>query len=129
MRILVVEDEIVLKDLYKQILEAEKYQVDTAEDGERALAMLQEGGYDLVLLDVKIPKMDGFAVVENLKKNPPKKPNGPIFFLTNSEDEAAIANSVSLGVQGYLTKSQFTPDTLVKEVKRILDTEKSKTAV
>lgn len=126
MKILVADDEVALRNLYKQIFEAEGLQVETAEDGEQALTMLQEGGYDLVFLDVKMPKMDGISTVKNLKRTLSSKPNGPIFFLTNSEDEITIAKGVSLEVQGYLIKSQYTPDLLVKEVKRILEVEKSK---
>lgn len=121
MRILVADDELALRNLYKQVLEAENFQVDLAEDGEQALSMLQKGGYDLVLLDVQMPKMDGFATIEALKRIPSEKPNGPIYFLTNKEDESAIAKGISLEVQGYLIKSQYTPDQLVEEIKRILN--------
>ena len=128
MKILVVDDDVSFRTLYKQILEAENFQVETADDGVQALKLLQEGGYDLVLLDLKMPKMDGFATVENYKRTPPKTPNGPIFFLTNSEDEITIAKCVALEAQGYLIKSHYTPDMLVQEVKRILEAEKSKIA-
>jgi len=98
-----------------------------AEDGEQALIFLQKGGYDLVLLDIQMPKMDGFATVEALKRISSVIPNGPIYFLTNNEDEVAVAKGISLDVQGYLIKSQYTPDKLVVEVKRILEEEKAKT--
>jgi len=127
MKILVADDEASLRSLYKQLFEAEKYQVDLAEDGEQALIFLQKGGYDLVLLDIQMPKMDGFATVEALKRISSVIPNGPIYFLTNNEDEVAVAKGISLDVQGYLIKSQYTPDKLVVEVKRILEEEKAKT--
>lgn len=126
MKILVADDEESLRSLYKQLFEVEKYQVDLAEDGEQALTFLQKGGYDLVLLDIQMPKMDGFATVEALKRIPSVIPNGPIYFLTNNEDEVAIAKGISLDVQGYLIKSQYTPDKLVVEVKRILEENKAK---
>lgn len=126
MRILIADDEDNLRNLYKQILEAENYIVDTAENGEVALPMLLDGGYDLVLLDVRMPKMDGLSTVKNLKQATPKKLNGPIYFLTNDEDDITIAKSISLDIQGYLIKSQYTPDKLVVEVKRILTNEKEK---
>jgi len=126
MRILVADDESALRNLYKQILEAEKYEVDIAEDGEKALEYLQKGGYNLILLDVQMPNMDGLAAVSALKRTSSEKPNGPIYFLTNNQDDITIAKSVALEVQGYLIKSQYTPDLLIKEIKRILDGEKSK---
>lgn len=128
MKILVVDDDAVLGNLYKQVFEVEKIEVDLAESGEQALDLIKKGGYDLILIDVRMPGMDGFATVEASKKFTPEKPNGPIFFLTNSEDEMAIAQGVSLEVQGYLIKSQYDSDTLVKEVKRIIEESKLKTA-
>ena len=128
MKILVVDDDAILGNLYKQVFEAEKIEVDLAEGGEQALMLIQKGGYDLILIDVRMPEMDGFATVEASKKLIQEKPNGPIFFLTNSDDEMAIAQGVSLEVQGYLIKSQYDSDTLVKEVKRIIEESKLKTA-
>lgn len=120
MRILVADDEQSLRDLYKNIFESEGFQIDLAEDGEKAFILLQNGGYDLVLLDIQMPKMDGFKTMEALKRLPPSKPNGPIYFLTNDKDQATIAQGISLEVSGYLVKSDYTPEELVKEVKRIL---------
>jgi DNA-binding response OmpR family regulator len=127
MKILVADDEMTLRNIYKQMLEEEGYQVDLAEDGERALVLLQEGGYDLVLLDVQMPKMNGMETVEALKRIHSSKPNGPIFFLTNNSDEVTIAKGVDLEIQGYLIKSQYTPDKLVREVNRILNGENPST--
>lgn len=120
MRILIAEDEDEMRALYSHVFKAAGFQVDTAENGEKALFFLRKGGYDIGLIDIRMPVMDGFAVVESLKKTPPITPNGPLLFLTNNEGEEAIARGISLNVRGYLLKVNYTPDQLVAEVQKIL---------
>ena len=121
-KLLVVEDEAFLRDLYIEILSDEGYKVDSAADGQEGLAKIQQGGYDLVLLDIVLPKMDGIEVLKALKKNPSEKPNGPIVMLTNLGQEAVISEGVALGVRGHIIKSDYTPDQLIHEVKELLST-------
>ena len=121
-KLLVVEDEAFLRDLYIEILSDEGFEIDSAADGQEGLAKIQQGGYDLVLLDIVLPKMDGIEVLKALKKNPAKKPNGPIVMLTNLGQEAVISEGVALGVRGHIIKSDYTPDQLIHEVKELLST-------
>ncbi|HSW88106.1 MAG TPA: response regulator [Candidatus Saccharimonadales bacterium] len=122
-RILVVEDDAFLRQIYSDTLSAENYSVDIAVDGEEGFAKLKIGGYDVVLLDILMPKMNGFEVVEKLKTDPEYKGNNKIIiYLTNLDNEADIKRALELG-NGYLIKSQITPGDLVKEVK--MYTEKS----
>ncbi|HSW96418.1 MAG TPA: response regulator [Candidatus Saccharimonadales bacterium] len=122
-RILVVEDDAFLRQIYSDTLAAENYSVDVAIDGEEGFAKLKIGGYDVVLLDILMPKMNGFEVVEKLKTDPEYKGNNKIIiYLTNLDNEADIKRALELG-NGYLIKSQITPGDLVKEVK--MYTEKS----
>lgn len=120
-RILVVEDEKPLRDLYVQVLVDEGYDVDQAIDGEEALALLSHGGYDLVLLDIVLPKMDGVAILKKLRESPPTKPNRAIVVLSNLGQDDVIATSISLGVRGYMIKSDYTPDQVIKQVNYYLD--------
>ena len=120
-RILVVEDEKPLRDLYVQILVNEGYDVDQAKDGEEALASLSHGGYDLVLLDIVLPKMDGVAILKQLRASPPTVPNRAIVVLSNLGQDDVIATSISLGVRGYMIKSDYTPDQVIKQVNYYLD--------
>ncbi|KKR71167.1 MAG: Sigma-54 dependent DNA-binding response regulator [Microgenomates group bacterium GW2011_GWC1_41_8] len=119
-RILVVEDETFLRDLYVEILADEGYEVDTAADGAEGLKKIQMGGYDLILLDIVLPKMDGIEILKNIKANPPQNKNGSIVMLTNLGQEAVISEGVSLGVRGHIIKSDYTPDKLIAEVKQLL---------
>src|SRR3990167_5866710 len=83
-RILVVEDERYLRELYVEILKEEGYEVDWAADGEEGYQAMYNGGYDLVLLDIILPKMDGLKILKKLKhETPPQKPNGVIIVLSN----------------------------------------------
>lgn len=116
-RILVVEDDAFLRQIYTDTLKAENYEVESAVDGEDGFAKMKQGGFDLVLLDILMPKMNGFEVVEKLKTDPEYKGNNKvIIYLTNLDNEADIKRALALG-NGYLIKSQITPGDLVKEVK------------
>lgn len=119
-KILVVEDDFVLKDLYVELLTDEGYEVDSAVDGEEGLEKIQRGGWDLVLLDIILPKIDGLQIMERIKKSPPKEKNGPVVFLTNLGNDQAIKKGLSLGGIGYLIKSQFTPPEVLHEVRTFL---------
>jgi putative two-component system response regulator len=81
---------------------------------------MKRGGYDLVLLDIMLPKMDGFQILEKLQADPPSSPNRGVLILTNLGKEVNIAKGVSLGVRGYLTKTDNTPDKVIEEVKNYL---------
>lgn len=119
-RILVVEDDQFLRELYQELLAGEGYLVDVAVDGAIALQKIQEGGFDLVLLDIMLPKMDGMNVLRTLKRSPPKKANGPIVCLTNLGQNTIIKECFDLGAAGYLIKSALNPDEVLTEIKAFL---------
>ena len=122
-RILVVEDDLFLRELYTDILTAENYKVDPAADGEEALQKMKIGGYDMVLLYIIMPKMDGLEVMRQMQNNSPQAPNKCVVFLTNLDKGEEIKTALKLG-NGYLIKSQITPGTLVQEVKIYLEKNK-----
>ena len=115
-KILIVEDDRQLLEVYSDVLKAEGYEIDTADDGEKALNKMIEGGYDLVLLDIILPRINGLEVMEQLKGlPPPKDPNKCVVFLTNLDKGEEIEKGLKFG-NGYLIKSQITPGDLVREV-------------
>lgn len=118
-KILVVEDDQFIRELYCDVLKAEGYVVDIAIDGEEGLKKIKEGGYDLVLLDIIMPKIDGLEIMRRIKNDPPALPNKCVIFLTNLDKEEEIRTALQLG-NGYLIKSQITPGGLVQEVKTYL---------
>lgn len=114
-RILVVEDDKPLQDIYVDTLKAQNHEVDTADDGEVALSKMLQGGYDLVLLDIILPKINGLDVMEKVKAQPPVTPNKAVVFLTNLDKSEEIDRGLKLA-NGYLIKSQITPGDLVREI-------------
>jgi CheY-like chemotaxis protein len=119
-KVLIVEDDLFLRELYVDTLSGEGYQVDSASDGEMALEKMKIGGYDLVLLDIIMPKMDGLSVMKQIQNTPPLAPNKCVVFLTNLDKDEEIKAALQLG-SGYLIKSQITPGSLANEVKVYLD--------
>jgi len=115
-KILVVEDDEFLREVYLETLTAEGYVIDTAIDGEEGLQKIKQGGYNLVLLDIIMPKMDGLTVMKKIKEEGTINPNKKIIFLTNLDKDEEIKQALALG-DGYFIKSQMTPGDLIKEVK------------
>jgi|SRR3989344_3119836 len=118
-KILIVEDDRPLQEVYSDTLKAEGYEVDTADDGEIALQKMQQGGWDLVLLDVILPKINGLDIMDQLKSHPPASPNKCIVFLTNLDRNEEVERGLKLA-NGYLIKSQITPGDLIREIKLYL---------
>ena len=119
-RILIIEDDQFLREFYEELLQGEGFVVETAEDGEIGLAKAQAGGYNLILLDIMLPKKDGLQILRDLKINPPKTPNGPVVALTNLGQDVVIKQCFALGAVGYLIKSAMNPDQVLTEVRSYL---------
>lgn len=117
-KILLVEDDLFLRELYTDILSSEPWTLETAADGMEALAKIQTGGWDLILLDMNLPKLKGLEVVKKLREHS-EKVTGKIIFLTNMEEGPELKEVESLGYQ-YLIKSQFSPDQFLQKVKELL---------
>lgn len=119
-RILVVEDDQFLRDFYVELLTSDGYLVDNAPDGEIANQKISQGGYDLVLLDIMLPKMDGLQILTNYHKNGSQNPIGAIVMLTNLGHDTIIKQSFDLGANGYLIKSAMNPDQVLTEIHNYL---------
>jgi len=120
-KILVVEDDDSLRNLYVTILRDAGFTVEAVADGLAALDSMSHGGYDLVLLDVMLPGMDGLTILEKLSVNPPQTPNKHLVIISNVGQDEAIAKATGLGVEGYLIKSDYTPDQIVAQVNSFLN--------
>ena len=101
MRILVVEDEKKVTEFIKKGLEEEHYAVDTAYDGETGLYLSEVNEYDLIVLDLMIPKIDGWEVLKRIRKN---KNKVPILILTARDTVEDIVRGLDSGCDDYLTK-------------------------
>ncbi len=114
-KILIVEDDKLLQEIYIDTLKAQGHEIDAADDGEIAFQKIKQGGWDLILLDIILPKINGLDVIKKIKADPPSTPNKIILFLTNLDKGEEIKQALQLG-NGYLIKSQITPGDLVREV-------------
>lgn len=114
--ILVVEDEDILREVIIDYLLEDGYQVLEAEDGEKALELFQSNSVDLVILDIMLPKLDGWSVCRRIRKNS----NIPIIILTARSDEDDSLLGYELGADDYLIKP-YSPRVLMAKVKRFLE--------
>lgn len=121
--ILIIEDDETLRELYQEVLSQNEYEVEVAADGETGLAKLQQGGHDLVLLDMMLPKMNGIEILKEFKAHPvPKgKPgNGRIVLMTNLSEETVVKQAEDLGSSSHIIKSEITPGILLEHVQQLL---------
>ncbi len=118
-KILAVDDEKHIVRLVQVNLERAGYTVVTANDGKEALQKVAEENPDLVVLDVMMPYMDGFEVLQNLRRSPATR-DIPVIMLTAKAQDADVFKGWQSGVDCYLTKP-FNPMELLSFVKRIFD--------
>lgn len=113
-KILVVEDEKDIQNIIKAFLENAEYKVETADDGLDAINLIQKNNYDLILLDIMLPKIDGFTVCEMIRKNS----NIPIIILTALTDEESQLKGFDKLADDYITKP-FSMPVLLKHIEAI----------
>ena len=116
MKILVVEDERKIAAFIAKGLKSEGFTVETASDGEEGLFMATEGGYDLIILDIKLPKMDGITVCRKLREAGNTQPIIMVTAMDSTEDKV---KGLDAGADDYMTKP-FSPRELVARVKAVL---------
>jgi len=114
--ILLVEDDEFLAELYGTKLSLEGYNVFLASDGEKGLKMVKEKKPDLVLLDIILPKMDGFEVLKEIKADKSLK-SVPVILLTNLSQKDEVKKGLEFGAKDYLIKAHFMPSEVVKKIK------------
>lgn len=98
--ILVVDDDKDIRELVAIYLKTENFNVELAEDGEKALELIKKNDFDLVILDVMMPKMDGLKTLISIRK----KYIMPVIFLTAKSDEIDMINGLALGADDYISK-------------------------
>ena len=116
MKILVVDDEKMIRDVIKEYCLNQKFQVDEAENGKVALNKLLSNSYDLMVLDIMMPEMDGFTMLKEL----PIEKRVPTIVLSARNDEYDKLSGFDLGIDDYLTKP-FSPNELIARIKAIIN--------
>ena len=119
-KILIVEDEEFLVRALKDNLESEGYSVDTAVDGGEALERIKKSKPNIILLDLLMPKKDGFYVLAEVKKNPEWKLI-PIIVLSNLGGDENIKKALEMGADDYFVKSQHPIEEVIEKVKEYLE--------
>ncbi len=117
--VLLVEDDIFLSGIYQKKFEMEGYKVSTADNGEKGLNDAKKKKPDIILLDILLPKLDGFAVLEKLKADPATK-DIPVVLLTNLGQKDDVEKGLDAGAVDYLIKAHFKPSEIVDKVKKVL---------
>jgi DNA-binding response OmpR family regulator len=118
-KILLVEDEKSLSDMYKTKFEKEGLSVVIASTGEGVAELAEKEKVDLVLLDIILPKVDGFVVLQQLKEGSPTK-KIPVIVLTNLAQDEDVSKGKKLGADEYLVKSNLTPAQVVDKIREML---------
>lgn len=117
--VLVVEDDVFLSGIYQKKFEMENFRVFTADNGEKAITEAKKKKPDIILLDILLPKLDGFAVLEKLKSDPEVK-NIPVILLTNLGQKDDVEKGLEAGAADYLIKAHFKPSEVVEKVRSVL---------
>lgn len=118
-RVLVVEDSLTTRTLEKNILEAAGFDVTTAVDGEDALVKLHEKSFDIVISDIQMPRMDGFALIERVKRESRFK-DIPVILVTSLQTEADKRRGIEAGADAYITKGTFDQKHLLDVIQRFV---------
>lgn len=117
--ILLVEDDPFLIDIYSTKLRESDFAVEVASDGEKALAKLAEKKFDLAILDIVLPQMDGWEILEKIQSLKLKN-DLKIIILSNLGQRSEVEKGLKLGATKYLIKAHYTPSEVVEEIKKII---------
>lgn len=118
-RILMIDDDTFFLAIYKKKFEAEGFEVATASNGEDGLRCASDKHPDIIMLDLVMPRVDGFQVLERLKADSVTS-HIPVYICSNLCQQVDIDRCKSLGAAGYAIKAQTTPEEAVKQINRLL---------
>jgi DNA-binding response OmpR family regulator len=118
-KVLIIDDDSFLSGIYATKLDIEGFEVATAKDGEEGLKAVEKSVPDLILLDVLMPKLDGFETLKRLKQIEAVK-GVPVIMLTNLGQKEDIEKGIEQGAVDYLIKAHFVPAEAVDKIKKVL---------
>ncbi|HLD11847.1 MAG TPA: response regulator [Patescibacteria group bacterium] len=114
--ILIIEDDLFVRELYERILEKRGFVVEAVEDGIQGLELARSKSFDLILLDIMLPKKNGLAILKDLREKGSSTERTPVFLLTNLGQESIVREAFRIGADGYLLKARFLPKQVVEEI-------------
>lgn len=118
-KVLIVDDDVFLSGIYATKLELEGFEVDMAHDGEEGLKAAAKSKPDIILLDVLMPKLDGFETLKRLKADADLK-DVPVIMLTNLGQKEDVEKGLHEGAEDYLIKAHFVPSEAVEKIRAVL---------
>lgn len=121
-KLLIIEDDLFLLNMYASKFELEGFDVVLAEDGEKGWKTTIKEIPDIILLDIMMPKMNGFEVLEKLKSDD-RVSRIPVILLTNLSQKDEIERAMNLGAADFLIKAHFRPSEVVEKIKKLLNLE------
>ncbi|HUC88981.1 MAG TPA: response regulator [Candidatus Paceibacterota bacterium] len=118
-KVLIIEDDNFLQGLEAGKLKKENYDIITASSGEEGLKMINEPNVDLILLDLVLPKFDGFEILQKIREGDKTK-KIPVIVFSNLSEDKDIKKAEKLGANDFMIKSNFTLDELIEHINKIL---------
>ena len=118
-KILIIEDDPFLNEMYVTKFTQANFEVEVAIDGQEGLQKIEKNKPDLILLDIVLPKMDGFEILTKMKANTELK-DIPVILLTNLSQRDEVKRGLDLGANDYLIKAHFMPSEVIKKIKTLL---------
>ena len=119
-KILIIEDETSMRNSLEEFFNEEGFEATTAMDGESGYEMIKSKKFDAILLDIILPRMDGFEILSRIKKE--KVDHAPIILLTNLGEAENVQKALDLGATTYLIKSDYQLREIVDKVKAVIET-------
>jgi DNA-binding response OmpR family regulator len=117
--ILIIEDDLFLLGMYGTKFELEGLEVLTADNGEKGLELAEKNIPDVILLDIVLPGINGFEVLDKLKQGEKTK-EIPVILLTNLSQKSEVEKGLSKGAVDYLIKAHFMPSEVVDKIKKVI---------
>jgi|GEM_PF-449671 len=117
-KLLIAEDDFFIRDIYSKVFALSGYEVELAVDGEDALQKIKAkpAPYDMILLDIMMPKVTGLDVLRQLRAMTTSLKDTSVFILSNLGQQNIIEEAFKIGMDGYIIKSQMTPQQIVEEI-------------
>ena len=119
-KILLVEDDSLIVEIYTTRLKQADFEIESVPDGESAIRRLKEKAFDLVLLDIVLPNIDGWEILRKIKKDDELK-KLEVIILSNLGQKEEVEKGMKLGASKYIIKAHHTPSEVAAEVKKILE--------
>jgi CheY-like chemotaxis protein len=115
-KILIAEDDFFIRDIYSKVFSLSGYDVKVAVDGNDAFEKIKTEQFDMILLDIMMPRMTGIDVLKGVRALSIPAKSTPIFIITNLGQQNVIEEAFKLGMDGYILKSQVSPQQIVDEI-------------